>query len=148
MVQSALERQAEICWMRKIRREINKFSFTLQVWITSLLIGPILLATYLAIFKDDESLAFLAMYFPILSISLILSLPVLLITTIAYIILGSKIKNAFLLKTVLFLVTVAGLVFTFLNLGGSMVYDFIIAYTFSTTAAFFLIRIKKADVEI
>ena len=131
--------------MRKNKQGDNKFAFTFQVWIVSILLGPICLFTYLAIFYNEEFPKFLAVYFPVVLISLFFFLPVLLITTISYIIFGPKIKNATLLKSILYLITAAALIFTFFNLGGSMVYDFIISYLFSTTVAFILIGIKKTD---
>lgn len=131
--------------MRENKQGKNKFAYTFQIWIVTLLLGPICLALQLYFLKESAFLEIIIAYFPILSFSLIFSLPVLLITTISYIIFGPKINNAILLKSLLYLITVAGLVFTFLNFGAFTVNDLLPSYLISTTLAFLIVRIKKTD---
>lgn len=123
---------------------MNKL-YPLKHWLATLVIGPILPALYsLVIDKSIIDLKDLIQLYPLyLILGIFFSIPLLAIYYLCFAIMEKLTTSGLLVKTILTLLTVAGIYVTFKIIKGSMVPIEICAYSGAAIICSFIFKIKK-----
>ena len=119
---------------------INKF-YPVQLWLTTLLIGPIIMAV--SSYAGGGEFSFL---FVVLLASIPFSLPVLLIDLFLFKILRQKFYSPILIKLLFNFISVAGIIISFQIISGSMAKDFTFIYSGAIILSSLLFRVHKKKV--
>jgi hypothetical protein len=121
-----------------------KFFYPLLLWIVTLVTGPIIWIFYQFINKGFiEGTGMLAIFFPLIVLSLFMSLPTLLGIIVAYIIITMRTKNVFNVKLSLWLITLFGITITLIDFESPKMFELGCSYSIAASIAILFISPRK-----
>lgn len=124
---------------------MNTF-YPIKHWLLTLVIGPVVVALYEVLFSYSNSiLSFLESYPLFIIFGIFFSLPVLIVYYFLFYLLISKPLSTLTIKSILNLVTIIGIVVTFILLGGSVAPDYSISYSIAVVICSWLAKIKNTE---
>ena len=125
-------------------------SYPYKHWLTSLVVGPLLMIIYEIIFDPGPMVGVVETYFLFLTFGLFFSVPVFLLYLLTFNQLTKKINSNLTIKTILNTVGVIGIIVTFLIIKGSMAMMLAISYsvTLIISSVFYRVRPKEINKQI
>ena len=127
----------------KSNPELKTF-YPLLVWAIILLISPIIWLVWKICDNGySESIGLGEILFPMILVSIFMSLPTLLVTWAAYLIMIRKTRDTNLMRLVILIITLIGIWISFYELGGLLVFQLAISYSAGALIAVLLTTPKK-----
>ena len=120
--------------------------YPVKHWLLTLAVGPVVVSIYEFFLSNDTSVFFLLeAYPPFLIIGFIFSIPMLLVYYLLFYFLISKPLTTLITKSILNLITIAGIFVTFIVVGGSTAPDYSISYSIAVVICSWFIKIKNSE---
>lgn len=121
-----------------------KFFYPLLLWLITLITGPII--WFMLQFINEGVAAvksMLAIFFPLIAFSVFSSLSTLLGIIIAYIMVTMKTKNVIIVKFSLWIVTLIGILLSFIDIESTKMYELAWSYSLAVTIAILITSPRK-----
>lgn len=121
-------------------------AYPLKHWLTSLVIGPLIMITYDAVTSSKLMVDAIGVFFLFLAFGLLLSLPTFILYIFTFTTLIKKEISNLTVKIILNMLAIIGTVLTFLIIQGSMTEFLIICYSTSLIVGSLLYRVRPKQI--
>jgi hypothetical protein len=111
-----------------MKRTLTENSYPFKHWLTSLAVGPLILMTQDIVSGNNNLNDAVGIYFLFVVFGLFYSFPVFILYLLLFSFLIRKTDSAFIVKTVLNLITIIGGFFTIKLIGGTMMTPILASY--------------------
>ncbi len=131
---------------RGLRDKEMNLAYPIKHWLTSLVIGPLIMITYDAVTSSKLMVDAIGIFFLFLTFGLLLSLPTFILYILTFTTLIKKEISNLTIKIILNTLAIIGTVLTFLTIKGSMTELLIICYSTSLIVGSLLYRVRPKEI--